>query len=205
MDEILLLLLKHGAHLKPVKLTTAQIGTEAGMSQQNASRRLRELEEGGCIERKDGIRLTKSARDELAGAYALLKRAFEAKPLEMSGTIVSGFEEGRYYLSLPGYRKQIREKLGFDPYPGTLNIKLDERWKRQHLHQLEAIVIGGFSDGKRTYGNLLAYRCRFRNQECALVVPLRTHHGPEVIELISQHSIKKKFGMKDGDRVKVTV
>jgi len=207
MDEILFLLLKYGAQKKPVKLTTAQIGAETGMSQQNASRRLNELEENGFIERKDGIRLTKKAQDELAVVYSMLKCAFEKKALEISGTITKGFEEGKYYLSLPGYRNQIREKFGFDPFPGTLNIKLDEReaWKRQHLQQLDGVLISGFNDGKRTFGNLLAYRCRLDKHDCFLIVPLRTHHGPEIIELISPFSIKKKFGLKDGDMVRVII
>lgn len=207
MDELLLLLLKHGAHQKAVKLTTAQLGTEAGMSQQNASHRLMVLEKRGYVERKNGTRLTRKACDELAKAYAVMKKAFDAKPLEISGVVTSGFQEGRYYLSMPGYRNQIKEKLGFAPFPGTLNIRLDEadRWKRQHLQQLDPVVISGFSDGRRTYGNLLAYKCSIGRHECALVVPLRTHHGQGILEIISPVGIKKKFGMKDGDRIKITV
>jgi riboflavin kinase len=135
MDEILLLLLKKGARKKPVKLTTAEVGEAAGMSQQSASRRLLSLEEDGMIERgQDGIALTKKANREIAGEYAALRAVFEEK-LEISGTVETGIGEGKYYLALDGYRKQMKEKLGFEPFPGTLNIRLpkSERWKKEQL------------------------------------------------------------------------
>jgi CTP-dependent riboflavin kinase len=85
MDEILLLLLRQGAHKKPVKLTTAEVGSGADLSQQSASRRLLLLEEEGLIARgADGIALTKKAYEAIAKEYATLKSVFEEK-LEISG------------------------------------------------------------------------------------------------------------------------
>ena len=208
MDEVLLLLLRHGAHLRPVRMTTAELGAEAGMSQQNASRTLTVLEKGGYLERKEGgIILTKKACGELGEAYAAMKRAFEGGKLEITGTIVRGLGEGKYYLSLDGYRKQIKKTLGFIPFPGTLNVKMApaDVWKRQQLLRIEPLIIQGFMDGKRTYGDLFAYRCRLEGTDCAVIVPMRTHHGPEVIEVISSFDIKKKLGKKDGGKVRLTV
>jgi riboflavin kinase len=208
MEEILVLLLKRGAHQKPVRITTAELGQEAGMSQQNASRKLVELEEDGFLRRsKEGIKLTKKAYGALAATYSTLKRAFERKKLEISGTITGGLEEGGYYLSLEGYKKQIKEKLGFVPYPGTLNILMDEEeaWKREFLLQLEPVTIEGFRDKKRTYGDLYAYGCSVEGQKCFIIVPLRTHHGPEILEIIGPHNMKKKLGKRNGDTVKVEI
>lgn len=208
MDEILVLLLKRGAHLKPVRITTSELGSEVRMSQQNASRRLLALEKEGYLKRgKGGVRMTRKAHNELAGAYSVLKRIFEGRRLEISGTITRGLGDGRYYLSMEGYRKQMKERLGFVPYPGTLNVKIDdgELWKRQHILQLEPVVIAGFRDRKRTYGDLYAYRCRVGDRQCALIIPLRTHHGPQILEIVGPCNIKKRLGKKDGDRVKVVV
>lgn len=206
MDEMLILLLRKGAHRKPCRLTTAELGELCGMSQQNASRKLSSLEEEGLIARgKDGITLTAKAHAQLASLYSSMKNAFEGGLLEFSGTIVSGLGEGGFYMSLEGYRRQIRERLGFDPFPGTLNIRLDdnERWKRQRLLENDPIIISGFKDRERTYGELYAYRCRIDDKEGAIIVPLRTHHGPEILELISPTNIKSALGKKDGSRVAV--
>jgi len=208
MDGILILLLRKGAHLKPVKMTTTDIGAAQGMSQQNASRRLKELEGEGYIERSDeGIALTKKAVDELSGLHATLRSAFKGEKLALGGVIVKGLGEGRFYLSLEGYRKQIKQKLGFAPFPGTLNVRVDRKdlRKRQQLRRMEPVLIPGFRNGERTYGDLFAYRCGLGGLECAIIIPLRTHHGPDVIEIISASDIKKSLGKQDGDRVRVIV
>ena len=44
----------------------------------------------------------------------------------MRGRVVGGLGQGQYYISRKGYRHQFIQKLGFVPFPGTLNIKLDE-------------------------------------------------------------------------------
>lgn len=206
MDEILLLLLRKGAYTKNLKITTAEIGQETRMSQQNASRKLLELENSGNIERsKEGIKLTKKSYNELAIEYATLKGFFEGKRLEIDGSITKGLGEGGYYVSMEGYRKQIKEKLGFEPFPGTLNVLIDDAWKKQCLLELEPIVITGFRDNERTYGDLYAYPCKLGSLDCAIIVPLRTHHGPEIIEIISPLNIKKELKKKDGDKVQVVI
>ena len=125
MDEILFFLLKNGAHMRPFKITTTELGAELDMSQQNASRKLVELEEDGYLERSnEGMKLTKKGYDQLAKTYASLKQVFEKGHVEMNGNIVEGVGEGSYYMSMKGYT--IKEKINFDPYPGTLNVKLDD-------------------------------------------------------------------------------
>ena len=208
MDEILLLLLRRGAHARPVALTTTELGGLAGMSQQNASRKLTELEQDGFIERsKEGLLLTRKAVDTLADAYSAMKTAFEGERFGIEGVISKGLGEGGYYVSLPGYRKQIVEKLGFDPYPGTLNVKIpeSERWKRQRMMQKDPITISGFKDKERTYGDIFAYRCTVDGHGCAVIIPLRTHHGPDVLELLCPFNAKKKLGKGEGDPIRVVI
>ncbi len=210
MDDILILLLKKGAHKTPIRLSTTQLGSELGMSQQNASRRLQELEKEGRIERKDGkVRLGPKAISLLSELAIIMKNAFWQETLSIRGTIVSGLGEGKYYLLLQRYRKQVKEKLGFDPYPGTLNIKLDETelWKREYFIQNDPIMIDGFKDGERTYGDLFAYPCKIEGSDvpCALIIPLRTHHPQSIIEIIAPDNLKEKFRKKDGDQLAVII
>ncbi|MFH0737731.1 MAG: DUF120 domain-containing protein [Candidatus Micrarchaeota archaeon] len=208
MDEILLLLLRKGADSRPVALTTTELGELSGMSQQNASRKLLALERGGFLERsREGLLLTRKAVDELADAYSALKAAFEGERFEIEGVISKGLGEGGYYVSLPGYLKQIAEKLGFDPYPGTLNIRIaaSERWKRQRMMQKDPVTISGFKDKERTYGDIFAYRCTVEGRRCAVIIPIRTHHGPDVLELICPFNAKKKLGKGEGDRIRVVI
>lgn len=208
MDKALFLLLTKEAHKKPVRITTSELGRLIDMSQQNASRKISSLEKEGYIEKtSEGIKLTRKAYDEMSKEYAKLRQIFEGSEMEITGKLQKGIGEGQYYMTLPQYKKQIKEKLGFDPYPGTLNIRLDgeELWKRGHLLQLDPIVISGFKDRNRTYGDLFAYHCRLEGHNCAIIVPLRTHHPSGIIEIICDFDIRKKLKKKDGDMIKVVL
>lgn len=204
MNKLIIFLLKNNAHLTPVNITTLELGKMLGFSQQTISRKLANLEKKGFIKREGGIFLTKKAIDKIYSVYGLLQSIFD-RGFEIKGTIVSGLGEGKYYLSLEGYKVQIKEKLGFEPYPGTLNIKIlaSETWKRQQLNNKDKIIIDGFTNGQRTFGSLLAYRCTIEGEKCAIVIPIRTHHGSEVIEVISQFNLREKLNKKTGDEVKV--
>ncbi|MBD3210609.1 DUF120 domain-containing protein [Candidatus Micrarchaeota archaeon] len=206
MDDVLLFLFKKKAHLQPVPVTTIEIGETLGMSQQNASRRLQLLEKQGYVKRlRQGTRLTKKAINEISGLHLSLKKVFEEGELEIEGTVTKGRGEGGYYLKLEGYRKQMRKKLGFEPYPGTLNIKLSNLKKREQLLRLEPVVITGFKENDRAYGDLFAYKCRLEGHDCAILIPLRTHHGPKILEIVCPFNIRKQLEKRDGDRIRVIV
>jgi riboflavin kinase len=207
VDDILLFLARSGAHRAPARLTTTEIGLALGMSQQNVSRRLQLLERNGKITRGTaGVSLTSEGVSDMRDVLATLQNAFSAK-LEMRGKIVDGFGEGRFYLSRQGYRRQVREKLGFAPYPGTLNLKLgpDEAGKRGRLLQLEPVLIEGFQEGERRYGDLFAYPAKADGVECAVVVPLRTHHGHDIIELTAAVNLRERLGKGTGDDITLKI
>jgi riboflavin kinase len=207
MDELLIFLLKQGANKKNVSLTTTEIGQMLEMSQQNVSRRLQLLEEEGIIIReRDGIRITDKGVAALKDLLATLKNAFSTK-IKIEGIITEGLGEGKFYLSQKEYQKEFIHKLGFDPYPGTLNLKLSGEAidKRRQLLQMDPIIIEGFERSGRRFGDLFAYKAKINGVECAIVVPIRTHHGSEILEIAAPTNLKEKFGKKEGDRIKLEV
>ena len=44
----------------------------------------------------------------------------------MQGKITAGLGQAVFFLSREGYRRQFLEHVGFVPFPGTLNVLLDE-------------------------------------------------------------------------------
>ncbi len=203
MDDILILLLKMGAHRNPVKLSTIELGKLLNMSQQNASKRLQKLEEANYISRGKKIKLTKKAIEELKELHEILNAAFEEKYL--CGQVTTGLGEGKYYMSLKGYVNQITKHL-FKPYPGTLNLKVrdEDKWKRD-LIMRDAIHIKGFKQGKRTFGDIYVYPCEIEGESGAIVMPIRTTHSKDIIELIAPFHIRSKMNKKDGDIIKVKI
>lgn len=208
MDEILLFLLKKGAKDNAVKISTKDLGKVLSMSQQTASKKLIELETEGKITRtKTGVIITNNGLDELREVYSSLKNAFEGGKLKITGKIVEGFGEGGYYVSLEGYQKQFKSKVGFEAYSGTLNLKLkkEEMEKRFRLREIDPIVIEGWKTKSRSYGDIFLYKCRIENEQCALIIPVRTHHGFDILEIIAPFNVKDKLKKKNGDEIIIEV
>ena len=45
----------------------------------------------------------------------------------LSGIVVKGLGEGSFFMSMGHYKKEIKKKLGFNAYEGTLNIKINNK------------------------------------------------------------------------------
>ena len=117
------------------------------------------------------------------------------------GRVATGLGEGQYYLSREGYRSQFHEMLGFVPFPGTLNIKLDEPF----VPSGEPIKITGFSDEDKTFGGCLCYRIKINGIKAVIVRPERSSYPSDLIEIIAPISLRESLGLSDGDDVEVTL
>lgn len=209
-------LLSKGARHNFVPITTTSLGKSIQKSQQAASKHLLELERDGYIERirsgkKFSVRITTRGHTEMARISSILKTSLESSPsyLELRGNIVSGMGEGAYYMSMKGYTKQFKEKLGYVPFPGTLNVKIKDKEfseARRTLDAYDGIMINGFSDGKRTYGWVKCYPGKINNSvDGALITLERTHYDASIIELISHTNIKKAAKLSTGSQISVKV
>jgi riboflavin kinase len=204
-----------GATEKDVLCNTSDVAKGIGSSQQTASRRLIEMEKLGLIERtRNGrdqkLRITGEGYHQLSDMYLNLKRVFEApkKDLVITGTVFTGLSEGSYYMSLDGYRKQFISKLGFDPFPGTLNLRIgkEDINNRKILDTYPFVYVEGFANEKRTYGPAKCFRAIVNDEvKSAIVLPIRAHYGKDVVELIAPVSLRKQFKLADGDKVRVRV
>jgi riboflavin kinase, archaea type len=213
MTELLLL----GAKYSFVELTTTDLGKNIMKSQQAASKHLQELDAAGYIDRvrrgqKFRVKLTDKGYSAIEKLFSTLKTAMESTPpttISFEGRVVSGMGEGAYYMSLAGYRKQFSEKLGYEPYPGTLNVKLVDkifRDARREIGKYPSIFIDGFSDTKRTYGWAKCYLAHINDgpiRNAAVLVLERTHYDESMLEIIAPVSIKDTVGIHNGDKIKI--
>lgn len=205
MDEVILFLLRKEAHMEPLETTTTEIADALGISQQSASRKLILLEKEGKVKREGKlISVTGKGLREAESLYAALGAALEKKAkFKFHGKVTSGTRDGQYYLSLKKYREQIKEKLGFVPYAGTLNIRVpaDEINMRLLLRGKKGEVIEGFGMGERTFGRIICYKCKLNGIGGAIIFPERSHHGLDVMEVIAPANLRKKLSLKEGDSV----
>jgi riboflavin kinase len=214
---ILLKLAEMGAHRRTAKISTEYLAGKLGASQQTASRYLIELDKNGWIKRTvtpEGclIKITDAGIKELKKLYSNLRFLMEAAyppSITLEGVVFSGLGEGAYYISKERYTKQFIEKLGFEPYPGTLNLKLTTDYDvktRSELEAYPAIEIEGFRNEDRTFGSVKCYPVTIENRvKGALILALRSHYDTSVIEIIAPVFLRKHLNLKDGHKVKVEV
>ena len=107
-------------------------------------------------------------------------------------------------MELPWVKKQIEEKLGFVPYPGTLNVKITE----ESVKFKRALTEGGAVEIKPETGFRMGkcYKASFKTElRCAIVVPEVAGYPEDLIEIIGSENLRKKFRLSDGDLVGVKV
>ncbi len=214
---ILYKLAELGAYHRTAKISTQYLAEKSGISQQTASRQLIELDKLGWVQRSiaaEGclIKLTDAGKAQLKNLHSKLKIIVEAvQPLSVTleGVVFSGLGEGAYYIKQDGYRKQFIEKLGFDPYPGTLNVKLTSDYDMKTWQELEsysAVEIEGFKDESRTFGPVKCYPTLINNRaKGALLLAFRTHYDASVLEIIAPQYLRNQLKIRDGQKVKIEV
>jgi riboflavin kinase, archaea type len=211
-------LLLCGAKNNFVELTTNEIAKKIKRSQQLASKELLELEFFECIKRnkkskKYTIKVTEKGYQQVYDLFLFLKTAVESfkHVIDFEGQIITGMGEGAYYMSLNGYKKQFKEKLGYEPYPGTLNIKLNSMSfieAKKEMLKYPSINIDGFSDQSRTFGWVKCYPAYINdsiNINSSILILERTHYDDSIIEIIAPFSVKEQFSLKNGDYIKLKV
>ena len=206
-----------GAHKRTAKISTEYLAEKLGFSQQTASRYLIELERNGWIQRTvtpEGtlIKISNKGIQELKKLYSSLRFLIEAAyppSITLEGTVFTGLGEGAYYILKEHYKKQFIEKLGFIPYPGTLNLKLTTEYDvktREELAAYPAIEVQGFKNENRTFGVVKCYPATIGNKiKGALIFALRSHYDSSVLEVIAPVCIRKRLNLKDGYKVKIEV
>ena len=150
-----------------------------------------------------GTKITLRQNNHFATCRPNFRSAALLKRTELSGTVFSSRGEGKKFLELPWVKRQIKQKLGFTPYIGTLNVMLsEESVKRKKLlekaHSIKVCPADGYCSGtliKAFIGTL----------ECAIVVPEVAGYPKGVLEIIAPVNLRETLQLEDGSEVTVTV
>jgi riboflavin kinase len=126
------------------------------------------------------------------------------KSFYVKGRVISGKGEGANFLRLRWVRKQIKEKLGFTPHLGTLNIKLNEEHSntKDLLKQTKGMLImptSGFRRGRCFRAYLMDF------VECAIVIPEVEDYPEDLMEIVAPVNLREKLELKDGDTIEVEI
>ncbi len=209
-------LLSKGAKHNFLTITTTDLGKSIKKSQQAASRHLLELEKDGFIDRimngrNVSVKITAKGYSEMVKISTILHTSLQSFPsfIELNGILVSGMGEGAYYMSLKGYTKQFKTKIGYIPFPGTLNVKLSQKEHFESVKQFDVfdgVMIKGFSDEKRTYGWVKCFKAKLNKSiNCELIRLERTLHDSSIVEVISEKNIRRTANLSDGSKITIRI
>lgn len=201
-----------------IEISSVQFGEILGLSQQTASRRINDLEQLGWIKRTlegktQKISITKEGANIMLTIYKELRNLLQS--ILIIGEVTEGIHEGGYYVAIRGYFEQFKEKLGFEPYKGTLNLRLsdtDNEILREKLKNIRPIIIDGFKDLNREYGPVKCFdvyisRMDDKNtkRKAAILDIQRTHHKENIIEILAKPYLRDYFHLKDGDKLIIEI
>lgn len=127
---------------------------------------------------------------------------------EVSGRLFSGMGKGRYYVGHPEYQRRFMECLGYAPYAGTLNVKLEDRFVIQKLKELrssDGTEVSGFNLGGESFSSLTCFDGSLAGERITLLFVDVTYYNETVAELISPTYLRGKLGLRDGDLITFTV
>ncbi|TGC11118.1 winged helix-turn-helix domain-containing protein/riboflavin kinase [Methanolobus halotolerans] len=203
-----------GAIEKPVKISSSEFMYHISASSKTAARILKQLEEDGYIGRQlvtggQMVQLSDAGVELLKKEYADYQQIFcrEHADPELYGHVITGLGEGQYYIAKEGYMSQFRDKLGFKPFPGTLNVRLMDQsaHMRDSMDIFQPLVIQGFNDGERTFGGVKCYPIDVDGIKGAAIIPDRTHYPADLLEIIAPVKLREMLHISDGDEVKIVV
>jgi riboflavin kinase, archaea type len=209
LPELVVYLLGKNAHREGAKLTTKEMANELDVSQQTISRWMIELEQMGFLDRSNReIRLSQKAVSEAEKVYNVLKASLEKnRQYLFSGKVVAGLGTGSSFLKIKGYSESLQKKLGFKPFPGTLNVRIppEEIELRLSLRQGKEIDIPGFEHGGKRFGKLAIFKAKLFGEPAAVIFPEMSHHGLDVLEIISPDNLRQRYKLADGSAVNFVV
>ena len=128
------------------------------------------------------------------------------KELVIKGKIISGAGEGAYFTQIGWVQQQCIEKLGFKPYPGTLNLEISEEFLPviESLDQKKGIELIS-PDPK--FCNAMVFQVSLGDISGAIILPdekVRIH-PKNIIEIIAPLNLKAALNLNDGDFLKVNL
>jgi riboflavin kinase, archaea type len=119
------------------------------------------------------------------------------------GTVFSGEGRGKKFVELPWFKRQVEEKLGFSPYPGTLNLFLTE--KNVENRRLLEVSDGLTVEPQTGYYSGIMFRANINGLECAVVIPIMPNYPNDVLEVIAPIYLREKLKLTNGSLVTVSV
>lgn len=117
------------------------------------------------------------------------------------GTVVDGHGTAST-APQPGLPERWAEGCGYEPYPGTLNIRYDGRFQLPKPHHMSQIRVYYPDLEKHEDKALYFWSARINGEPCTLTVG---GNRLDEVEVLAPTNLRDKLGLETGDTVKVVI
>jgi len=129
-----------------------------------------------------------------------------AKRWELTGEVVTGVKKAAYFTQLNWVQEQCMEKLGFQPYPGTLNLNIvgDDLPVIEELQKEEGVKLIPPDPEFCTARVLSVALGAVRG---AIIIPAEDVkvHGKHIIEVMAPVKLRDAFNVNDGNSLTLII
>ena len=128
--------------------------------------------------------------------------------VRITGRLIKGRGEGAGFTQLPWVKEAFARILGFEPYPGTVNLRVDLSTEAKDA--LRSIrESGGIRMPPPEGSGFCAARC-FRARlgagcSAGLVIPEVEGYYEDVLELVAPVNVRETLGVSEGDPIEVVI
>lgn len=117
-------------------------------------------------------------------------------------TVVSGVLRGEELI--PKYAARMKGIIGFEPFPGTLNLRLERTldFKAYATKTLEHKLVSGH---RHVEAYLAPAQLHVAGQkyDCWAFRQEKNVHKGDIVEILAGENLRRKFGLKDNDHVEL--
>jgi riboflavin kinase, archaea type len=125
--------------------------------------------------------------------------------MKLRGTIQSGIGKGSFFTGLDWVVEQFREAMGFEPFPGTLNVRIMEEdlpiidpfFLKKDFELIPDDPQFCAASLKKVEVNGVSSAAVFPSEDVHI-------HGKSIIEIITYCHLKETLHLDDGDQITIT-
>ena len=120
--------------------------------------------------------------------------------MKIDGVVTTGLGKAQFFLSQEFYTKEFQKNLGFIPFPGTLNVIVDEKY----LDEINEIKdnCDNLIKPDNDFGAVKFIEAVLNdNISGAIVFPAKTTHEENYLEFICRDKLRDKYDINDDDIV----
>ena len=127
---------------------------------------------------------------------------------QLLGRLTTGIGQGKHFTRLDWARQQFMNKLGIDPFPGTINLIIDDlesmkAWN--HLQGTTGVRIDNPNDDPHDC-DARCYPVSIEGQtDGAIALPEVAGYSPLQIEVIAAKRVRDVLGIEDGDSLRLDI